>query len=114
MSKRILLLNADGSTETTVCDGSGDGNAYVVTLLANGWAKQADGTFTQTASISGVTAENRAIVDVDMSAATTSTYTTLSEAWFLIGRVYTVANGITFVCYGDAPGTNLSVNVEVL
>jgi len=93
---------------------TGGGGSYTVTLSSSKWTKQSNGTYTQTATVSGVTASSKAIVDINMSAATTSTYATLSEAWFLIGRAYCVANGITFVCYEGAPETNLSVNVEVL
>jgi len=88
--------------------------SYTVTLSSSEWTKQSNGTYTQNASISGITSASKAIVDINMSSATTSTYAALSEAWAMIGRAYTGSNVITFVCYEGAPETNLSVNVEVL
>lgn len=93
---------------------TGGGGSCTVLLPASGWAEQTDGSYAQTASVSGVTIKNRAIADIDMSAATKSTYAALEEAWFFVGRVYTVANGITFVCYDGTPEIDISVNVEVL
>lgn len=112
MSKRLLVLNSDGSTDGPVGVFSG-GFPKTVILLSNGWEQQADGSYAQTITIPGVLDENRAIVDIDMSGATPSTYTTLSGAWGCIGRVYTVKNGITFVCYATAPGIDINVKVEV-
>lgn len=111
MRKAIHLLNSDGSSDIAI----GTGGFYTVSLPASGWVEQSNGTFAQTASIPGLQVTDRAVVDINLAIATTSTYATLREAWFLIGRAYTVSNGITFVCYdGSAPGTNLLVNVEVL
>ena len=90
------------------------GGSCTVLLSASGWVEQSDGSHAQTASVSGVSIKNRAIADIDMSAATKSTYAALEEAWFFVGRVYTVANGITFVCYDGTPEIDISVNVEVL
>ena len=110
MRKSIRLLNADGSSDIVI----GTGGAYSVLLSASGWSRQEDGSYTQTATIQGVSNTDRAVIDINLSTATTSTYATLQEAWLLVGRAYTVADGITFVCYEGAPGADISVNVEVL
>lgn len=102
------------AADKTKLDGLKNSASYSVSLTASGWTQQSDGTHTQTATISGVTASDKAIVDIDMSAATTSTYHNYLEAWNFVCRAYTVANGVTFVCYAGAPAMTISVNVEVL
>lgn len=102
------------AADKTKLDGLKNSASYSVSLTASGWAEQSDGTYAQTASVSGITASDIAIVDVDMSAVTTSTYEAISEAWSLVGRAYTVANGVTFVCYVGMPTTDMTVKVEVL
>ena len=109
-SGNLLWKGVKVATADDLPDGS---STHTVSLSASGWTQQSDGTYTQTASISGVTASKKAVVDVNMSAATTSTYEALTEAWSLIGRAFTVSGGVTFVCYLGKPTTNLSVNVEV-
>ena len=109
-SKAGLMSAAD----KTKLNGLKNSVTHSVSLTASGWTQQSNGTHTQTATISGLTASDKAIVDIDMSEATTSTYHNYLEAWNFVCRAYTVANGVTFVCYAGAPAMTISVNVEVL
>ena len=87
-----------------------------LTLAAAGWTY--DGTnavYTQTLTPTGVTLANttKAEADLNMANATASTADSLQSDWSLVGRVYLDANGIHFVCYGDAPLSDVPVIVRI-
>lgn len=88
-----------------------------LTLTASGWAYDStDATWEQTVAVQSLslTSDSKCYVDVDMSGATGATGDALQSEWSLVGRVYTDAQGVHAVCYGDAPASNIPIIVRVI
>lgn len=81
--------------------------------LSTSWMEQADGTYAQTVTVAGVTADNQIIVDVDLSGADIDADIAVLEAWGMVNRAKQAANALTFYCYGDVPTVAIPLNVVV-
>ena len=94
-----LLLKADKSVERTG------------TLLSTGWT--GSGPYTQTVSVSGVTAADKPIIDVVLSSGTETAIAEL-EAWGMVSKIETGAGSITATCLEEQPEVDLNLQIKVV
>lgn len=91
----------------------GSGVGGKTTTLSTSWTEQADGSYAQTVTVSGVTASNQIIVDVALSGTDIEADIAVLEAWGMVNRADQAANALTFYCYGDVPTVAIPLNVVV-
>lgn len=81
---------------------------YTATIPATGWSSTAP--YTQTISVSGVTAAMTPTVDVVQSGDAAAAALQL-EAWACISKIETGANKITVTCYDATPEVNIPIQL---
>lgn len=84
-----------------------------VTLTTN-WREQSNGTFAQTITVPGVTADNEVVVDCNLSGTDIDADIAVLEAWGCVNRASQATNSLTFYCYGDTPTVTIPLNVVVM
>lgn len=67
--------------------------------------------FTQTITVTGLTANDRPVISPVYSA-TLATALLEKEAWNLIGKIETAANGIVVTCFEDKPVTAVNIQIK--
>lgn len=92
-------------------------NAVTATLYgtfsASGWSSSAP--YTQTISVSGLSAADNPIADVNMSGVTTSdAANALLEAWASVGYLETGNGTVKAYCYSNKPTVNIPVILKVV
>lgn len=92
-------------------DGKAVEKNYSATLTASGWSSTAP--YTQTVTVLGLTADDKPILDVDTSGATTATaLSNLNAAW--LNTIKAVAsNGLLTVTASAAPTIDLPIKIKV-
>lgn len=114
-AKSAGQINAD---EFYMITDEGGGGTNVVgvtaTLSASGWTEQSDGSYAQTVSVAGVTADNQVIVDVALSGSDMDADIETLKAWGCVNRASQAVDNLTFYCYGDTPTVSISLNVVVM
>lgn len=100
---RYHLLAVDRSAFDTVLNG---------TFTASGWSSSAP--YTQTITVTGITADDYPDADINMSSATATTGPQLVEGWSCINRIATAANKVTAYCYSEKPTINLPAYFKVV
>lgn len=90
-------------------------NSVSVTLNTS-WTEQADGTFAQTVSVTGVTGEDSQaiVVDIDLDGTDIDADIAVMEAWGCVNRCDPGSGTLKFVCYGDTPTVAIPLNVVVM
>lgn len=84
--------------------------AAQVTLTAAGWS--GNGPFTQTVAVSGVLASDRVHWGVVYSS-NAQTALAEKEAFALVDDLDSAAGSVTFTCFEEKPGVNLTIALEV-
>ena len=102
----------DGSDNITIETSVSVANYYTGTFSASEWSSSVP--HTQTITISGIKSTDTPLIDLDMSSATVSNGTQLTEQWALIGRVTTGTDTITAYCYSDIPTLDIPVNIMTI
>lgn len=105
----------------TLAENAGGADVYTATIGTE-WTEDSDtGVKYQTVSISGITASNTAKVDHYYNGdGTSDSYATFVEQqnqfleYITNGYAETVAGGIKFVIFGDAPTVSIPIVVEVV
>lgn len=82
--------------------------SYTATIPAAGWTSSAP--YTQTISVSGVTAAMTPTVDV-VQGADADAAALILDAWACVSRIDTGANKITVTCYDKAPAVNIPIQL---
>lgn len=82
-----------------------------VTLLASAWSASAP--YTQTITVSGMTAAYAPVISCGVPASPNSeNYKAVHKAYAMIDRAVTGANNITFYCYTKKPTVNIPVLIK--
>ena len=114
----VPLRSINGQTGDAVLLAADLGAAVIthhtLSFPANGWVAQTDGSYTQQVSVNGITANDYANVDVDMSLATVDNYKNLQDAWALIGRAQSVNGAVLLTAFKEAPTIDIVVKLEVV
>ena len=100
--------NPHGVTAAQV--GAATTTLYNATLPVS-WSGTAP--YTQTVSITGITADDYPIIDTALSGDSTSDKLIL-EAWSKVSRITTQVNGITITCYEEAPMVAIPIKIKVV
>lgn len=92
-------------------DGKAVEKNYSATLMASGWSSTVP--YTQTVTVLGLAADDKPILDVDTSGATTATaLANLNAAW--LNTIKAVAsNGLLTVTVSSAPTIDLPIKIKV-
>lgn len=94
--------------------GVGGASGVTVTLSANNWAAQADGSYAQTVSVSGVTSTNQVVVDCALTGSDIASDIAVLKDWGYVNRASQASGSLTFYCYGEKPTISLPLNVVVM
>lgn len=87
---------------------------YNTTISSSSWQENNDGGYIiQTQAVNGILATDTPIISV-VQTGTYETDAVLLEAWSLVSRVVTKANGLTLYAYGDAPTVNIPLQILCL
>ena len=86
----------------------------VTATLTTNWTEQADGSFAQTVSVEGVTADNQVVVDCNLTGSDMAADVEVMTAWGCITRCSQAEGTLTFYCYGDAPTVAIPLNAVVM
>lgn len=100
--------NPHGVTAAQV--GAATTTLYNATLPVS-WSGTAP--YTQTVSITGITADDYPIIDTALSGDSTSDKLIL-EAWSKVSRITTQVNSITITCYEEAPMVAIPIKIKVV
>ena len=100
------LLSASDKTKL---DGLAASASATASFTSSGWSSTAP--YTQTINVSGITADSKVVIDVNLAGQTTSAATAIIEGWGLVNDVQTGAGTLTAYCYGDKPTVALPVNI---
>lgn len=84
---------------------------YTATLTAAGWSASAP--YTQTVSVSGITASDTPIADVVLSS-TAATAISQQDAWGCVSKITTAANSITATCLEEKPTINIPIRLMAI
>ena len=98
LGNRMSIVETSKASATT----------FAATLIAAGWSATAP--YTQTVTVSGITALMNPFADVSLST-TAATAISQLEAWGMIGKIVTNAGSITATAYEDKPGVNVTVRL---
>ena len=82
------------------------------TFTSSGWTTSAP--YTQSVTITGLTADDTPIIDFDYSSATMENYTNLQDNYNKILRFTSGANSITAYCYDSAPTIDVKINIKAV
>lgn len=82
------------------------------TFTSGGWTTTAP--YTQSVTITGLTADDTPIIDFDYSSATTENYTNLQDNYNKILRFTSGTNSITAYCYDSAPTIDVKINIKAV
>ena len=91
--------------------GAATSKIYTTTLTSAGWSDTAP--YTQTISIEGIKADDSPVVDIVLSADTTTAASEL-EAWGYISKIDTADGSITATCFEDKPTVDLNIQIKVV
>lgn len=100
------LLSA---TDKTKLNGLAASTSATASFTSSGWSSTAP--YTQTINVSGITANSKVVIDVNLTGQTTSAATAIIEGWGLVNDVQTGAGTLTAYCYKDKPTVALPVNI---
>lgn len=100
------LLSASDKTKL---NGLAASTSATASFTSSGWSSTAP--YTQTINVSGITADSKVVIDVNLTGQTTSAATAIIEGWGLVNDVQTGADTLTAYCYGDKPTVALPVNI---
>lgn len=114
-SHDTAYVGTDGclySNKTKVSvEGHKHGSVTAVTLPVSGWSASAP--YTQTKTVTGITADDTPIIGVLIADGTTAANVKLqSKAWGCVDRAVSGAGTITFYCYNKKPASDFTVNVK--
>lgn len=83
----------------------------LLALPASGWSAAAP--FTQTVSVTGVTAVDAPVIGISIAdGAAAATVKAQNKAWGCVDRAVTGNGTITFYCYNKKPAADFTVNVK--
>ena len=82
------------------------------TFTSGGWTTNAP--YTQSVTITGLTADDTPIIDFDYSSATTENYTNLQDNYNKVLRFTSGTNSITAYCYDSIPTIDVKINIKVV
>ena len=82
------------------------------TFTSGGWTTTAP--YTQSVTITGLTADDTPIIDFDYSSATMENYTNLQDNYNKILRFTSGENSITAYCYDSAPTIDVKINIKAV
>jgi hypothetical protein len=85
---------------------------YTATLTTSGWSDTEP--YVQTVAVTGVTATDNPIADIDMSSATNDNSVDLLSAWGTIGKMSAGSDSITAYCYGDKPTLDIPIKLLII
>lgn len=100
------LLSA---TDKTKLNGLAASTSATASFTSSGWSSTAP--YTQTINVSGITANSKVVIDVNLTGQTTYAATAIIEGWGLVNDVQTGAGTLTAYCYKDKPTVALPVNI---
>ena len=96
------------AAERTAWNGKAKAYRYTATIPTAGWTSSAP--YTQTISVSGVTAAMTPTVDV-VQGADADAGALILDAWACVSRIDTGANKITVTCYEKTPEVNIPIQL---
>ena len=96
------------AAERTAWNGKAKAYRYTATIPATGWSESAP--YTQTISVSGVTAAMTPTVDI-VQGTDAGAAALMLDAWACVSRIDTGANKITVTCYDKAPEVNIPIQL---
>lgn len=102
----LELINKTGGGE------SGGSVNIEILLQAENWSS-GSAPYTQTVSISGITAQLRPILDICVSGTASEGIEQIKQ-WNYISKAETGTGTITFYCYNNKPTVDLTVMVKVV
>lgn len=102
--KTKLAGIATGATKNTVAQ-------YAATISTTWIGSSAP--YTQTVTVSGLLSTDIPIFGI-VPSTTTATALLQKEAWNMIGKIETIANGITITCYEEKPTTAIPIQIRVV
>lgn len=82
------------------------------TFTSSGWTTTAP--YTQSVTITGLTADDTPIIDFDYSSATTENYTNLQDNYNKVLRFTSGTNSITAYCYDSVPTIDVKIKIKVV
>lgn len=97
------------SSDKTKLNDLAASTSATASFASSGWSSTAP--YTQTISVSGITADSKVVIDVNLTGQTTSAAAAIIEGWGLVNDVQTGAGTLTAYCYGDKPTVALPVNI---
>lgn len=97
------------TTDKTKLNGLAASTSTTASFASSGWSSTAP--YTQTINVSGITADSKVVIDVNLTGQTTSAATAIIEGWGLVNDVQTGTGTLTAYCYGDKPTVALPVNI---
>lgn len=98
-----IVLFSDGSNAEKL-------NALRTATITTTWTGSTP-PFTQTITVTGITANDKPIISPVYSA-TLATALLEKEAWNLIGKIETAANSIVVTCFEDKPVTAVNIQIK--
>lgn len=82
------------------------------TFTSGGWTTTAP--YTQSVTVTGLTADDIPIIDFDYSSATTENYTNLQDNYNKVLRFTSGTNSITAYCYDSVPTIDVKINIKAV
>lgn len=93
----------------------GSNRAFVTfTIPASGWKEQDDGSYIQTVTVNGLTADDGANIDLDMTGVDVNVGVQWEQDFTAISKAKSIDGGVEFTCLYDCPEGDLPIKMEVL
>lgn len=112
MDKPVSTAQAEAiKAVSDKADTKAETHTFPGTFLSGDWGEEAP--YTQTITVEGLLADDKPMVDIDLSEA--GDPLAVIEAWGLVHRCTVAAdNTVTAYCYQDAPATDIPVVFKVV
>lgn len=108
------LASAKQYTDTGLAGKANSSHTHAATYTATiGTAWSGSGPYTQTVAVVGILESDNPIADIVLSGIT-QTDTGRLEAWGMVSRMVTKADGITVTCLEDKPTVEMPIQIKVV